>query len=271
MDAVRKCPKCGLDLTDPAASHCPVCGTVLGVRPRGTLWMIALMQFAVMAIFMTVFHFPKIFLVFLGGMILIGTLFSSVLKPIPVRKLPPRPLSHPVLFRFVGAGVALCIVAILASLLFGFVIFMNSWTRWHRYEGQSFHRSDFRVEQVYRQKSGKSVDVYARGSVEGQREWMNLAPYLHTIPRSQQELEERVPAGVEIPIYYFPAMKGRARVQVYTVTPPAEASHREAITALNYSLAITAVAVGLLFLFLRVQKTCYAETEVIQGTSISAH
>lgn len=214
---------------------------------------------------MVLFRFPKPMIAIFGAVILIGALISSFVKPTAARILEPqRPLARPVLFRFVGAGIALCGIAIFSILLFGFVIFMNSWNRWHQYEGQPFHRSEFRVEQVYRQRSGKSIDVYARGTVEGQREWMSLRPYLHRIPRSQAELEERVPAGVEISIYFFPNLKGRARVELYQDVPPAEASHREAITAVNDSLLGLAIAGALLFVLTRVQRVCYADTVAVQ-------
>ncbi len=263
MPFVRKCPKCGLEVTDPSASKCPVCGAALAVPVGGKIWIGAAVQFVFAAIFMTVFHFPKFMIAIFGGMILIGTLLSSFAKQGAARKpQAQKPLSRPVLFRVVSIGIAFCSFAILAILLFGFVIFINSWNRWHQYENQPYHRSDFQVEQVYRQRSGKSVDVYARGTVEGQREWMSLQPYLHTSPRSQQELEARVPVGVVIPIYFFPGMKGRARVQAYAEVPPAEASRRTAITAINNSLIGLALSAGLLFVLRRVLRTCYVESEI---------
>jgi hypothetical protein len=260
MAFVRKCPKCGLEVTDTSASSCPACGTSLPIRAGGRIWVGALVQFVFVMTFMLLFRFPKPMIALFGGIILIGAIISSFVKPSLTRNIQPqKPLARPVLFRFVGAGIALCSVAIFSVLLFGFVIFMNSWNRWHQYEGQPFHRSEFQVEQVYRQKSGKSIDVYARGTVEGQREWMSLRPYVRAIPRSQAELEERVPVGVVIPIYFFPNLKGRARVELYQELPPAEASHREAITAVNDSLLGLAIAGALLFVLTRVRRVCYAE------------
>ena len=259
---MAKCPKCGLEVTDTSATSCPVCGTSLAVRAGGKIWIGAALQFAFAATFMLLFGFPKIMIAIFGGMILIGAVVSSYIRPNAARKYAPqRPLAHPFRFRIVGVGVALCTVAIVGCLLFGFVIFMNSWDRWHRYEGQPYHRSEFQVRQVYWQRQSKSVDVYASGMVEGQREWMTLRPYLQAVPRSQSELEQRVPEGTVIPIYFFPGMKGRSRVQMYQDLPPAEASHRAAITAVNDSLLGLAIAGGLLFVLSRVLRTCYAESE----------
>jgi hypothetical protein len=86
--------------------------------------------------------------------------------------------------------------------------------------------------------------MYASGMVDGQREWMGLYPYLHPRPRNEEELDERVPIGTSIPIYLFPELKGRSRVRVYADTPPAEAYHREAITAANYGLTGLAICRG---------------------------
>lgn len=223
----------------------------------------ALFQFALAAIFMTVFHFPKFIIMFFGGMILLGAVATSFMKSASgVRQpQPTKPLSHPALFRIASLGMAVCVFSIFVTLLFGTVMFLNSWDRWHRYEGQPYHRSEFQVVQVYYQKHSKSTDVYARGVVDGQREWMSLQPYLHMTPRSQQELEMRVPSGVLIPVYYFPNMQGRSRVQVYTDTPPAEASHREAIVVLKNGLPALAIMGVILFALMRVRSVCFASEE----------
>jgi hypothetical protein len=217
------------------------------------------LQFGISTVFMLVFGFPKIMIAVVGGMILVATVISSFVKPSATgrRVIPLKPLSHPVLFRVVGIGIALCTLAIVSILLFGFVIFMDGWTKWHQYEGQPFHRSEFQVTRVYYQKQSKGYSVYASGMVDGQREWMSLQPYLHTRPRSQQEVEERVPVGTSIPIYLFSGLKGRARVELYQATPPAEANHRAAISAANDSLSGLAIAGGVLFLLTRVRRVCF--------------
>lgn len=264
MASVRKCPKCGLDVPDVAAKICPVCGTPVASVADGKIWIGALFQFAFASIFMLLFHFPKVMILIFGGMILIGTALSAFVKPSAraLQAQPLKPLSHPVLFRIVSVGIALSTLAIVCVLLFGFVIFLNSWNRWHQYEGQPYHRSEFQVTRVYYQKYSKGYSVYASGMVDGQREWMSLRGYLFAKPRSQGELEEQVPAGTSIPIYLFPGLKGQARVEVYRDVPPAEASHREAITAVNDSLLGLAMAGGLLFMLTRVRRACLVESEV---------
>jgi len=262
MDFVRKCQKCGFELTDASAKVCPVCGTSLVRRVGGNIWIGALIQFAISTVFLTVFHFPKFTIAIFGGMILIGALLSTFVKPKAAGRQvgqTKRPLSHPVLFRFVGVGILLCAFTVICCLLFGLVIFLNSWNRWHQYEGQVYHRSEFQVLQVYYQKQSKSHSFYARGLVEGSREWMSLQPYTHVTPHSQGEADQLVPAGTMIPIYFFPDLKGRARVQVHQDVPPAEASHRDAMRAANFSLLGLAVSGGLLFVLLKIQRGCYAD------------
>jgi hypothetical protein len=89
---------------------------------------------------------------------------------------------------------------------------------------------------------------------------MSLRPYLHGTPRDEAELEERVPIGTSIPIYLFPNMKGRLRVEVYTKVPT-EVYHRAAMTALNYGLGGLAVAGAILFVLLRLRAACFENKE----------
>jgi hypothetical protein len=215
------------------------------------------------ATFMLLFGFPKIMIAIMGALILIGTGLAPWLKAkqVPPTQAPQKPLSHPVLFRIVGFSIALCSVAFVATLLFGFVIFMNAWTRWHQYEGQKYHQSDFQVSRVYYQKHTKGgADVFASGTVEGQKEWMSLRPYLHTMPHDQAELESRLQPGTSIHIFFFPDLKGRARVQVLDDVPPAEASRRNAMSTLSYSLSGLAAAAGLIFLLSRLRRYCFVES-----------
>jgi len=159
----------------------------------------------------------------------------------------------------VGFAIVLTGFAMFCILLFGFVMFLNSWNRWHEYDGQPFHRSDFVVKNVYYQKQSKSRSFYASGTVEGQREWISLQPYLHRMPRSQAEAETSVPTGTSIQIYFFPNMKGRARVQVYEDTPPAESAHQMAMKTLNTSLLWLAITGAALFVLTRIRGWCVGE------------
>src|SRR5579872_5927794 len=235
MASIRKCGRCGFEPGDTVASVCPMCGTSISGIPSGTkiasssrIWIGALVQFAFATTFMLVFKFSKFMIVFFGVMIVIGTAFSAWAKQRTLApRAPQRPLSHPTLFKFLSLGIAICSLALFSIVLFGFVIFINNWNDWHRYEGQPYHVSTFQVTRTYFQRVGKGgIDAYASGMVDGNKEWMGLRPYLPTVPRSQGELDERVPAGTSIPIYLFPQMKGRLRVRVYADTPPAEAYRR---------------------------------------------
>jgi len=273
---MHKCVKCGFELVDTSATVCPMCGSsISGITPettmpgaafvsprRPTIWVGALVQFAFMTAFMLVFKFPKFMIVIFGGLIVVGTALSARAKQKALApRAPQKPLSHPTQFKILSLGIGLCSVVLFSFLLFGFVIFINNWNDWHRYEGQPYHVTDFQVTRVYYQKQSKSIDLYASGMVDGQREWMSLQPYLHTRPRNQAELEELVPAGTSIQIYLFPELKGRLRVRVYSDTPPAEAHHRAAINAVNYGLTGLAICAALLFILIGLRRMCFAEAD----------
>lgn len=271
MATVRKCLKCGLDLTDTSAALCPMCGTqLLQTRSRG-IWVLAILQFAVATIFMLIFRFPKMLIAVFGVMIMVGTILSSWMKqrPVGIQRTRPRTITHPTMFRVLSIGIALCSIVAFSSVLFGFVIFLNNWNDWHRYEGQSYHATTFQVTHVYFRRIGKGgIDAYASGMVDGNREWMGLRPYLQTVPRSQEELDGLVPIGTEIPIYLFPEMKGRSRVRIYADTPPAEAYHRAAINAVNYGLASLAVCFVLLVFLIRARKLCFVDPANVPSPTI---
>lgn len=240
-----------------------MCGAKI-VAPAGAkVWGTALLQVALSTAFMLAFGFPRIMIVIFGAVILLAAAFSNQMK---TRRAgappgtPQKPVSHPVLFRILSLGVALFTFLFVAILLFGFVMFMNSWSRWQQYQGASYRRSDFQVVRVYYQRHKGGADVYASGTVEGNREWMNLLPYLHTVPHDQGELDERVPVGTSIPIYLFPDMKGRSRVQVFDEVPPAEANHRFAMIALKDGLCGLALTAGIIFLLVRLRRSCFDET-----------
>ena len=260
MASVRKCPKCGLDLTDTAVARCPICGTSLTPLVGGKVWIGALVQFAFMSTFMLLFHFPKFMIVFFGIMIFSGASLRSFLKPANAARVPVAPpqLSRPALDRVISIGIALNAVVLFSIVLFSLVMCLNDWTSYQRYEGQPYHRSDFVVTQVYCQRHGKGgLDLFASGLVEGQREWMTLQqPYLQSRPRTQAELEEQVPVGTSIPVYLFPDLKGRSRIRIYQETPSAEAYRRSAISTLNHALIGIALAGGILFLLVRARRTC---------------
>src|SRR5262249_46583442 len=154
MATVRKCVKCGLDLTDTTAAVCPMCGAQVMRLQGKPVWILALLQFAVMTVFMLIFRFPKIQIAIFGVMIIIGTALSSWMKQrsIALPRTSPKTITHPVIFRVLSFGIALCSIALFSSVLFGFVIAINNWNDWHRYEKQSHHVTTFQVTRVYYQR-----------------------------------------------------------------------------------------------------------------------
>jgi hypothetical protein len=263
MGIVRKCLKCGFDLSNATSPICPGCGTPALVLPRARRWIGASIQIALSTIFMLVFGFPKVMIVVFAALIVAGTAVSTLVRPRPAGApvAPQRPVSNPLLFKIVSIAIALCSFAMVSILLFGFVMFMNAWDRWHRYEGHRYERTDFVVKQVYYQAHRGGPDIYASGIVEGNKEWMSLRPYLNYVPRSQEELDSRVGAGTVIPVYFFPDIKGRSRVQVLSDPPPAEASRRTAMSTLNSSLIGLGITAGIIFLLFLLRRSCYADTE----------
>lgn len=211
---------------------------------------------------MLLFKFPKFLIIIFASFILLATAFSTWIKPVQpgVRPIPQKPLSHPTLFRMLSIAIALSTLAVVCILLFGTVMFLNEWTRWHQYEGQYYERNQFQVTQTYFQRGSKgSINISASGTVDGNREWMNLRPYVHSTPRTYDELYALVPVGTTIPIYFCPHMKGRARVQVFSEIPPAEESHRAAMTTLNHALLALAATLALIFGLTRIRNICFVE------------
>jgi hypothetical protein len=225
---------------------------------------------------MFVFGFPRFLIPIFAGLILLMTVLSRIL-PAGKNAMPPntpqKPVSHPILFRILNAGIVAFSFLLVSILLFGFVTFMNSWSRSKLYEGQRHHQTEFRVTRVYYQAHTRGgPDVFASGMVEGNREWMSLLPYLHTMPHDQSDLESRVPAGTAIAIYLFPDLKGRSRVQVFDDTPPAEGNRRAALATLNHALSGLALTAAILFVLVRVRRSyCYeAPTSIPSGQYVAS-
>lgn len=244
------------------------------LAPSGAkIWIIALVQLSFATTFMLVFRFPKIFIAISAVMILLATAFSSRRRPAQIspRTAPQKPLSHPVLFRVLSLAIALCFFAILCCVFLGTPMFLNAWTRWHRYEGQPCHRSDFQVANVYYMShtyARSGPDFAASGTVDGNREWIDLRPLLHPLPHDQGELQAAIPLGTSIPIYFFPKLKGRARVQPYQDGLPSDVNHRMAMTVLTDGLGVLALSVGMMFLLIRARRICFVEeSSAVPATS----
>jgi hypothetical protein len=155
--------------------------------------------------------------------------------------------------------IAILGLAFVACLLFGFVTFLNAHIAFKRVQGQPYHATTFQVTRPYYQKSagmhGPYIQAYASGMVEGKKEWMNLFPYLKRFPRDQAELDDSVPPGTVIPVYLFPNLKGRSRIQVVDVLPPGEASRRTEMWVLRRAPMALALLGALIFLLIRIRRT----------------
>ncbi len=201
MGIVRKCPKCGIDLSNAASPICPGCGNPTLAMPRVGKWIGAIIQIAVATTFMLVFGFPKVMIVMFAALIVVATLLSTFVKPrlAGAPAAPARPVSNPLLFKLLSVAIVLSSFAMFCILLFGLVSFINSWNRWHQYQAHPYQRTDFVVTKVYYQAHRGGPDVYASGTVEGNKEWMSLRPYLNYVPRSHEELEAGVAPGTRDP------------------------------------------------------------------------
>ncbi len=226
-----------------------------------------------MTSFMLLFRFPKRMILYFGAFILVATTLSSLLRArqgqAPPRPAQPIPLSRPILYRVLSVFIALGGFVLVAILLFGSVMFMNAWSRYQTYEGRRFERADFIVKQAYFQRGSKGgISVYASGTVYGQNEWMDLESYVR--PQNNDELQESVPPGTSIPIYYFPSLKGRSRNQVYSETPPAESYHRNMTDVLSKGLPALFLTAAFLFLLIRIRKSCVGEENFASSSSDSS-
>lgn len=259
MAGLTKCGSCGFESDNFPGAVCPQCGKNLLTSKIGRVkWPFALLQLALVAGFMLAFHFPRPMILFFVAMIVLGTVLSNRLQaklPTPHPRTPSAPQTPAV--RLLNAAIALCGFAFLLAALFGFVIFMNSWTSWERFRGQSYHETTFQVMRTYYQpaRGKRGAQAYASGMVEGRKEWMDLFAYLKPMPRSQDELEQRIPIGDTIPVYLFPDLKGYSRVQVIGDLPPAEANYKRAIWVLNHGLAALGILAGIVFVLVRVRRT----------------
>ena len=176
----------------------------------------------------------------------------------------PRPLSSQTMSSqtptviLLDLTIAILGLAFLACLLFGFVTFINAHDAFKRVQGQPYHATTFQVTRPYYQKSagmhGPDISVYASGMVEGNKEWMSLGPYLKRVPRDQAEVNDSVPPGTVIPVYLFPNLKGRSRIQVIDVLPPGEASRRTETWVLQRAPVALAVLGALIFLLVRIRR-----------------
>src|SRR5579871_1079931 len=123
-----------------------------------------------------------------------------------------------------------------------FVFYMNSSSSAELYEGAPYHATTFRVISVQYSPPTVGIDGHstpaiatAVGIVEGQREGMDLLPYVY--PQDREELMQRFPEGTEIPVYLFPTLRGLNRIQSLRGSP-AEKYQRQATWASHRALPV---------------------------------
>ena len=267
MAAQHKCAACGYEGDNFPGGMCPQCGRKIASGLTLGPWLGALVQFAIATGFMLAFHFPRPLIFVFATFLLAGTALSLRMRAYqtarPKPAVAPAPQSTAALILAIAIGI--CTLALFSCLLFGSVMFLNSWLAWQRFQGHSYHATTFQVARVYYRHTpgnhGGSIDMHASGTVEGQKEWMNLFPYLNTKPRSQQELESMVPAGTVIPVYLFSDLKGTTRVQLIGPLPPAEANHRQAMLVLNRTLALVAALGAVIFVLVRIRRSTMERRE----------
>ena len=119
--------------------------------------------------------------------------------------------------RLLDLIVAVCGTLFVLGSLFGFVFYMNTSSRAQLYQGAPYHSTTFRVTSVlfyqHVSPSPHYTEASAIGIVEGQKESMDLIPYLGRIPRNERQLMNWVPEGTVVPVYLFPTLKGKNRIQ----------------------------------------------------------
>ena len=149
--------------------------------------------------------------------------------------------------------IAICGSLFVLGSLFGFVFYTNSSSREQLYQGATYHATTFRVTRVqYYQHVSPGphyTDASAIGIVEGQKESMDLLPYLNRIPRNQYQLMGWVPEGTLIPVYLFPTLEGKSRIQPIHAVPTEEWYRGRATWASNRALPVVG-GIGILTVLL---------------------
>ena len=147
--------------------------------------------------------------------------------------------------RVLDLAIAICGTLLLFASMFVFASYMNSSSRAELYDGAPYHAATFRVISVQYTPKIVGSDIVdstgptasAVGIVEGQREAMDLLPYI--VPRDQYDLMERFPKGTVIPVYLFPTLRGQNRIQRIG-TPAAERYQQQVTWTTNRALPVAA-------------------------------
>jgi hypothetical protein len=157
---------------------------------------------------------------------------------------PPRSLGIVLL----DIAIAVCATFFVFVALYVFTSYMNTSPRAELYDGAPYRATTFRVTSVYYSESRDADNIThkqasAAGIVEGQKESMDLLPYI--FPDDQQQLEQVFPQGTVIPVYLFPTLRGANRIQRFGGLPPAERYQRKVTWITNRALPVAA-AIGML-------------------------
>jgi|SRR5579872_497624 len=139
--------------------------------------------------------------------------------------------------------IGICGTLFVLSFVGWFALHMNSSSRAKLYEGAPYHATTFRVISVQYTPATVGINgaastgpfAYAFGIVEGQKETMDLLPYIY--PRNRLELMQRFPEGTVISVYLFPTLRGVNRIQ-RVGPPPAEMYQQQATWASNRALPV---------------------------------
>jgi len=138
--------------------------------------------------------------------------------------------------------IAICGTLFVLTSLWWFPLYMNSSSSAELYEGAPYHAATFRVISVQYSPPTTGIDggstpaiASAVGIVEGQRETMDLLPYVY--PQDRAELMQRFPPGMVVPVYLFPTLRGVNRIQPQRGSPP-EKYQRQAAWASNRALPV---------------------------------
>jgi hypothetical protein len=145
--------------------------------------------------------------------------------------------------RVLDVTISLCGVLFFFASVWSLASYHDSSSRAELYAGAPYHATTFRVISVQYTPLTVGTDLatstgpfaYAVGMVEGQKETMDLLPYIY--PRDQMELIQRFPEGTVIPVYLFPTLDGVNRIQRVGV-PPAEKFQRRATWVSNLALRL---------------------------------
>jgi hypothetical protein len=166
--------------------------------------------------------------------------------------LTPKPPVPPGIW-LLDLMIAICGSLFVLGSLFVFGFYMNASSREQLYQGAPYRATTLRVTSVQyslvRVPAGDGTNSETRASavgiVEGQKESMDLLPYLNAIPHDRYQLMDWVPNGTVIHVYLFPTLRGQNRIQaIYSV--PTEAWYRGRTTwALNRALPVVG-AIGIL-------------------------